>query len=43
MEEIYEERFSVNRYDRYKIEKKIGEGAFGEVKLGLDVQVSGII
>lgn len=39
MEDIFEERFNVCRWNRYDIQRKIGEGAFGEVRLGIDTQV----
>lgn len=34
--ELYFDQFSSDRKERYRIVKKIGEGSFGDVKLGID-------
>ena len=36
---MYEEQYSTDRSSRYDIQERIGEGAFGEVRLGIDTQV----
>ena len=43
MEEIFDEQFITSRSNRYHIQRKIGEGAFGEVRLGVDTQVGYVI
>ena len=35
---VFDEHFSVNRSDKYDVLEKIGEGAFGEVRSGIDTQ-----
>jgi hypothetical protein len=39
MEEIFESEFCVDKTRRYNVERKIGEGAFGEVRKAIDTQV----
>lgn len=43
MDGIFVEPFSINRSERYETLQKIGEGAFGEVRLGLDTHLGSMV